>query len=79
MKNPSTSSRIKVLVFGTFDGLHEGHLNFFKQARGLAQQAFLIVSVARDENVFKIKGAYPVRQEKERIKLLEKTKLVKVY
>jgi len=23
----------KVLVFGTFDGLHPGHINFFEQAK----------------------------------------------
>ena len=41
------------MVFGTFDGLHKGHLNFFKQAKKLAQKSFLIVSIARDLNVLK--------------------------
>ena len=25
--------RGKIMVFGTFDGLHPGHLDFFRQAR----------------------------------------------
>ena len=68
--------KVKIMVFGTFDGLHEGHLNFFKQARDLAKQSFLIVSVARDKNVFKIKGKYPDKNERERMILLRKSRLV---
>ena len=64
---------VKVMVFGTFDGLHLGHLNFFKQARGLVpRQSFLIVSIARDENVFKIKKGLPTLNEKERMALIRK-------
>ncbi len=74
------------MVFGTFDGLHPGHLDFFKQARALktlvpgqarnlAKNSFLIVSIARDKNVFKIKGQYPVLNEKKRMALIKKCKL----
>ena len=66
---------VKVMVFGTFDGLHEGHLNFFKQAKNLSQFAFLVVSVARDKNVFKIKGKYPSLNEHQRAKLIRKSDL----
>lgn len=66
----------KIMVFGTFDGLHQGHLNFFKQARNLHQNSFLIVSIARDKNVFKIKGKLPVFSEKKRFNLIKKTRLV---
>jgi cytidyltransferase-like protein len=62
----------KVMVFGTFDGLHEGHLNFFRQARGLASKPFLIVSVARDKNVKRIKGRLPFLNEKKRASLIGK-------
>ena len=62
------------MVFGTFDGLHPGHLNFFKQARNLVQNSFLIASVARDKNVTKIKGK-PVLNERERLMLIKKCKL----
>ena len=66
----------RIMVFGTFDGLHDGHLDFFKQAKKLAHKSFLIVSVARDLNVFKIKGKYPGKNEKKRIILVQKWKLV---
>lgn len=69
-------SKVRIMSFGTFDGLHKGHLNFFKQARSLAKNPFLIVSVARDRNVEKIKGKLPVLNEKKRLLLLKKVKLV---
>ncbi|MEK7113297.1 MAG: adenylyltransferase/cytidyltransferase family protein, partial [Patescibacteria group bacterium] len=65
----------KIMVFGTFDGLHKGHFDFFKQARKLAVEPFLIVSVARDKNVLKIKGERPILSEKERINLIKKNGL----
>ncbi|MCK5490568.1 MAG: adenylyltransferase/cytidyltransferase family protein, partial [Candidatus Pacebacteria bacterium] len=57
----------KVMVFGTFDIFHKGHEDFFRQAREFGE--YLIVVVARDENVLKIKGKLPrdnedMRQEK---------------
>ncbi len=68
--------RTRIMVFGTFDGLHSGHLNFFKQAKNLHQSSSLIVSIGRDKNVFKIKGKYPDLGEKERMALVKKCKLV---
>lgn len=68
--------RVKIMVFGTFDGLHKGHLNFFKQAKNLIKNSFLIVSIARNENVFRIKGGYPSKNEKQRMVLVKKCKLV---
>ena len=41
----------RVLIFGTFDGIHEGHLNLFKQAKKYGD--YLIVVVGRDENIKK--------------------------
>jgi FAD synthetase len=58
------------MVFGTFDLLHLGHLEFFKQARQLAPNVFLIVSIARDVNVARIKGALPLYSENERRKMV---------
>ena len=72
----------KIMVFGTFDGLHEGHLDFFKQARKLVKrplksfEPFLIVSVARDKNVKQIKGKWPFLNEKERMALVRNCPLV---
>lgn len=74
-KNVETE-KTRIMVFGTFDGLHKGHIDFFKQAKNLTQNSFLIVSIARDKNVFKIKGEYPKLKEKVRMLLVNKTKLV---
>ena len=64
--------KTKIMVFGTFDGLHKGHLNFLKQARKLARNPSLIVSVARDKNVKRIKGKLPAKNEKKRAILIKK-------
>ena len=66
----------RIMVFGTFDGLHKGHLNFFKQAKNFLENSFLIVSIARDKNVFKIKGKSSLLNEKKRMNLVKKCKLV---
>ncbi len=58
----------KVMVFGVFDLLHPGHLNFLVQARELGDS--LTVSVARDLNVFKVKGQRPVHGEQHRVDAL---------
>lgn len=54
-----------VMVFGTFDGLHAGHINFFKQAKKYGEN--LIIVVARDCNVLKIKNKPPKFNEKVRL------------
>lgn len=64
------------MVFGTFDGFHAGHLDFFKQARALAAEPYLIVSIARDKNVFKIKKKHPILNEKKRMAVIKKNNLV---
>jgi tRNA pseudouridine55 synthase len=58
-----------VLVSGTFDGVHEGHKNYFQQARKLGHK--LICIVARASVVKKIKGEYPRLDAKKRIKLVK--------
>lgn len=62
------------MVFGTFDGLHEGHLNFFRQAREFGD--YLIAVAGREKNIEKLKGKKPIRSEKERVGDLEKCELV---
>ena len=74
----------RIMVFGTFDMVHEGHVDFFKQARALAHSTssgqasdpHLIVSLARDGTVKRIKGERPRRSEAERRSLLERNTLV---
>ncbi len=70
------NKKTKIMIFGTFDGLHKGHLNFFKQAKSITPNSFLIVSIARDENVRRIKGEYPVLNEKERRLLVRKLTMI---
>ncbi len=55
----------KVMVFGTFDLLHEGHLHLFKEAKKYGD--LLIVVVARDASVKKIKGFTPHQNELQRL------------
>ena len=57
----------RIMIFGTFDMIHKGHVDFFEQARALASEPHLIVSVARDSSVERIKGARPRHAEAERL------------
>ena len=52
---------IRVVCAGTFDHLHPGHINFLKQASELGDE--LIVIVARDATVERIKGIRPENDE----------------
>lgn len=45
----------KVLVFGTFDGIHEGHRNMLRQAKELGTH--LIIVIASDDVVRQLKGS----------------------
>lgn len=76
MEKGKKSKKTKIMLFGTFDGLHKGHLNLFKQARNLAEDSFLVVSVARDKNVKRIKGKPPLFDEKKRFKEIKKVKII---
>jgi len=59
--------------FGTFDGLHPGHLFFLRQLKSLGDE--LYIAIGRDRNVKRIKGKKPYFNEKERQKAVEKTGL----
>jgi FAD synthetase len=60
----------KVMCFGTFDILHLGHVDFFKQAKSLGTE--LVVVIARDVNIKK----KMVHNEKERKGIVENIKPV---
>ena len=62
----------RVMVFGTFDLIHPGHVEFFRQAKALAADSHLIVSVARDKNVARIKGTAPRNAESARLEEVRK-------
>ena len=82
LKNTVLKKPVRIMVFGTFDMVHPGHKHFFAQARALAggeanrkmvakskndAQAFLIVSIARDKNVLRIKGKAATSKEQRRL------------
>lgn len=58
-------SKRRILVFGTFDLLHRGHVSLLRQARRYGDE--LIVAVARDTVVRRIKGRRPVHRERQRV------------
>jgi FAD synthetase len=57
-----------VLVFGTFDGLHDGHRFFLREAKRLGIR--LVVSVATDEVVEKLKKRHSAHGLAERMAAL---------
>lgn len=63
-------SQTRVLVFGSFDGLHEGHRNFFAQARALGD--YVIVVVSRDSYIRTVKKRTPRKSEQERVQDIKK-------
>ena len=64
----------KIIAFGTFDIFHLGHQDFFKQAKKLGD--YLVVVIARDVNVEKIKGGLPLNDELNRASKIKKFNLV---
>ncbi len=64
----------KIMVFGTFDVLHEGHLHLFREAKKYGN--FLIAVIARDETVLKVKGRLPEQKQKERLRQVSKIEYV---
>jgi FAD synthetase len=65
----SMKKQNKVLIFGTFDIIHPGHLFFIREAERLGDLLYIVVG--RDANVLAIKGRPPVHNEVERIRKLK--------
>jgi len=63
----------KVMAFGTFDIFHAGHRNYLAQAKALGD--FLVVVVARDETVLRIKSQWTQYSEEERREVVEESGL----
>lgn len=55
-----------VTIFGTFDGIHDGHLAFIREAKNSGDR--LVAIIARDQVVEKLKGQKPKNNEATRIK-----------
>ena len=68
-----------VLASGAFDLLHYGHLKFLVEAKKAGgKNAKLIVIVARDSTIERLKGEKPVIHEDQRRALVEALKPVDV-
>lgn len=60
----------KILIFGVFDGIHEGHLAFINEAKNHGDH--LVAIVARDIVAEELKGKLPKYCEADRINELLK-------
>lgn len=59
----------KILVFGTFDGIHPGHEFFLRSAK--SRGSFLHVAVARDSHIEELKDRKPRNRELKRKEAIE--------
>ena len=64
----------RVIAFGSFDILHEGHKHYLNEAKGYGD--YLIVVVARDDNILKFKGRKPRNDENYRLNQVKKLDFV---
>ena len=62
------------MAFGSFDILHKGHEAYLKEAKGYGD--YLIVIVARDENIIRFKGRKPKNDENSRLGQIKKLNFV---
>lgn len=58
----------KVMVFGVFDQLHEGHVHFLNEAKKYGE---LIVVIARDTSVSELKKRSSQQNEEERLQAVK--------
>ncbi len=61
------------MIFGTFDIFHPGHQSFLEQAKKCGD--YLIVVVARDETVVKVKKQGTINNERKRLETIKKNEL----
>ncbi|MFT4311448.1 MAG: adenylyltransferase/cytidyltransferase family protein [Candidatus Woesearchaeota archaeon] len=66
---------MKVLVFGTFDILHEGHLFFLRKAKSFGSDLFVVVAL--DSTVLKLKKRHPLNNQNFRANKLNELDFVK--
>lgn len=64
----------KVMLFGTFDIVHIGHIHLFKEAKKYGD--YLVVVVACNKNAEKVKGFAPFHTEQERLMYLSNIKII---
>ncbi|MEY4731557.1 MAG: hypothetical protein RL681_503 [Candidatus Parcubacteria bacterium] len=64
----------KVMVFGVFDRLHDGHRHFLRQAR--VEGDWLVAVVTPDHIVHELKGGMPEEHIGDRMEMLNREGLV---
>jgi len=68
---------VTVLAAGVFDLLHYGHIRYLEEAKKAGGEgARLVVIVARDKTVLRMKGNLPVIPEDQRRAVIEALKVV---
>ena len=76
MANKTAKPKV-VLASGVFDLLHIGHVRFLEDAkRAGGANAKLVVIIAKDTTVERIKGRKPIMSEDQRLALVESLKVV---
>ena len=60
----------KVMAFGAFDILHKGHEYYLSEAKKKGD--YLVVTLARDATIERLKGKKPVHDESKRLESLKK-------
>ncbi|MCK5183457.1 MAG: FAD synthase [Candidatus Heimdallarchaeota archaeon] len=75
---PATKERARVLVFGTYDIIHPAHIRFLVEAKQTANcyDCVLVVVLARDSSIERIKGHKPIFTEEQRLKLVSGLRVV---
>lgn len=66
----------RIMVGGVFDIIHVGHIRFLWAAKKVYEPSELIVIIARDSTVEKVKGRPPVFSEEERLEIVSNLKPV---
>jgi FAD synthetase len=61
------------IAFGSFDILHPGHLHYLRSA---SRYGRLVVVVARDESIRKLKGKPPLMSERSRLEIIKSLRFV---
>lgn len=64
----------KILCFGSFDVVHPGHLYYLRKSKEYGDE--LIVVVARDKNIIKIKKKKPKYNERQRLEHVKDLEIV---
>jgi diphthine synthase len=68
--------KTKIVVTGTFDIIHPGHLMFFENAKKLSVPSELWIVVARNSSIKDFKKRNPILDENVRVTMLKALKIV---